>query len=128
MRDVPITIRRSTWSRSSASARSNWSSSFSPKKVMSGYWVWASARSCVASTNTTFMIPGGYSGESLSSSASLSHWPFACFRVCLRFLGWSLGGLHTGHRGTLRDKISVSISVPGTFRWHWRHVAVANEP
>lgn len=129
LREVPMTTRRSAFSRSTSSACSNWSSNFSPKNVMSGYGVsGVRVRKWFTKVNKTFIIPGGYSGVSLSSSASLSHCPLACFRVCLRFLGWALDGLHTGHKGTLRAMISGSISVPGTLRRHWRHVAVAKDP
>lgn len=84
----------------------------------------------MAKLEKTFMIPGGYSGPSLSSSSSLSQRPFPFFRL-LRFLligGSAVGGLHTVQSGTLCWRISASISPPGTCRWQKRQDAVAKEP
>lgn len=139
--EVPMTSSRSSFHRSSSNDRSNSFVSFSPKNVISGFKQKRRKKGyhSVPIDHTkperrkkilTFIIPGGYSGASLSSSTSLSHSPLAFFLLTFpfRFIGAESTVLHTLHSGTLRLRMSVSISVPGTRTRHWRQVAVAKEP
>ncbi len=140
-RDVPIMIRRSTRSLSSRSERSNTSSSFSPKNMISGCrpvsHVECARDAAEEAQPLAFMIPGGYNGRSGSSKSdsSLSH-PSFCF-LPFFFLpafvvaGAAAGGgwaLHILHRGTRWFMMSSAISLPGTRILQLMHDAVAKEP
>ena len=111
-KDVPMMMSRSTWCLSSINERSNTSSNFSPKNVMSG---WSHGRSPISfspprsRSRTTeivllaFMIPGGYAGGSGSSEASLSQ-PSLRFLPFFPALAGTAGGctvLQYLQRGTL---------------------------
>ena len=138
--EVPMMTTRSTLFLSSSSERSNTSSSFSPKNVMSGCTQTRSPDQRILPDTLrmaqhsggpalAFIMPGGYGGGSGESDASLSQPSLRFLPLRRAFVGGAgCGTAQTLQSGTRWDMMSSAISAPGTRTLQWTQDAVAKEP